>query len=120
MYHMLTAFNLAAGTDPQAFCDRYDAFVAHMVELGLALGSDPVARRDPASPLDTATGLPQRYFALMHFADRAQADRAYDRIKRRWAPSAGIHAGVFTLADDMLFLAWDDLVGTPVTPRDGP
>ncbi len=109
MFHMLTAFNLAPGVSEALFRDRYDAFVAHMVELGLAEGSDPVAVRRPGSPLDTDTDRPQHYFALMHFADQAQADRAYDWIKAQQAPSAGIHREVFSLARDLVFLAWEDL-----------
>jgi len=105
---MLSCFSLKPGVSLAEFCAAYDAFVAHMLTLDLIAGSDPVAVRDPTSPLDTDEARSHTHFALMHFTDKAQSERAYDLIKSPSADTRAAHLNVFKLATDMVFLAWED------------
>jgi len=108
MYHMLSCFSLKPGVSLGDFCVAYDAFVTHMLSLDLIAGSDPVAIRDKASALDTDADRDHGYFALMHFADKAQSERAYELIKTPPKETQAAHVRVFSLATDMVFMAWED------------
>ena len=109
MFHMLSSFDLKPGVAPAEFVARYEAFVNQMKALGLVAGSSPVGRRHPESGLDTDVSHQRQYFAVMHFADRAQSERAYDWIAQMHEPTEETHLAVLRLGADMVFTAWEDV-----------
>ena len=109
MFHMLSSFNLIPGIAPKNFAVQYDAFVAEMKALGLVAGSSPVGLRHPESGLDTDESHQRQFFAVMHFEDRAQSERAYDWIAERNQPTDQSHRALFSLCTEMVFTAWEDV-----------
>lgn len=104
---MLSRFNLKPGIDPEAFEQAYTAFVAHMRERDVLVGSGPLGRRRQDTPLDTDAEL-HAYFTLMRFRDRAQSEASYALIAAHEAPTKASHLAVWTKASDMVFTCWED------------
>ena len=80
-----------------------------MVGLDLIVGSDPVGRRAQDSGLDTNEQLSQQYFAVMHFRDKAQSERAWDWIMSQSETTDQLHRRMWAQARNMTFFAWEDL-----------
>ncbi|MEM9256723.1 MAG: hypothetical protein AAGA91_14850 [Pseudomonadota bacterium] len=108
MFHMLSCFDIRSASnlaECQALLRRY---AEHMQQLGLITGSDPIGARQNDTILDTDEDRDQQYFHLMHFRDRAQADRAVKHIESLQEPSKTLHRDLYTKLENLVFVCWAD------------
>ena len=118
MLHMLSCFNLKPQFDLSEFERSLDEFTTHMRSLDLIVDRGPIGRRVTDTILDTDSERSHRYFMLMQFRDRAQADKAVDYIQSHIEPGDSIHSNVYQKADDMIFICWQDT--RPAEPETQP
>ena len=108
-FHMLSCFDLKPGEDIEGFRRAYVRFVEAMKSIDLVESSGPIGCRQADTPMDTDEARNHRYFALMSFRDRAQADAAYAHILRHSGPEDAAHGAVFPRVLDPVFICWQDL-----------
>lgn len=103
MIQMFSALNLPHGTDLSAFAERYDLFVASLLDDGLIETFSGVGTRVADTPMDTDDENPRQHFTLMTFRDWAQLDAAYDRIAKDISAHLALHLRV----TNGQFTCWD-------------
>lgn len=109
MFHMLTCFNLDAGTDIADFRDALETFTAHMKSAGLVESCGSIGQRQSDTRLDTDAERDHQYFVVMSFRDREQSDRALTELYKHEGRSERLHHAVYSRAKDPIFICWQDL-----------
>ena len=109
MFRMLSCFDLRPEDDIADFSAAYREFVDEMRRLDLVVDSGPVGERQNDTPMDTDDEREHRFFAVMSFRDRAQADAAYDHILQHFGPADEAHNRVFPRVTRPVFICWQDL-----------
>ena len=109
MYYMHTAFDLSSGVDMPAFRRRWDALIAHLQQIDLIDGCDPVLRRHSDTGLDTDSDRAHAFFVVMRFRDRAQAQKAWDHFVPQIEPANRLHRAVWRQVRDPIFTCWEDI-----------
>ena len=109
MFHMLSCFKVAEGSDITAFQAGLEAFTRELLNLGLVAEVGPVGERRNNTILDTDEERDHSHFLIMRFRDRAQADRAVAYIEERVQPGAGLHDTMYRHIADPVFICWEDL-----------
>lgn len=105
-HQLLNQFDLKPGVDRSRFDAAWAAFADHLVAHGLAQSVGPLFTRQPDSGYDTDEARGHMLMVVITFADRAQADTAWDAIEARAQPMGRLHAGVFGLVHDPVFTFW--------------
>jgi hypothetical protein len=108
MFHMLVCFDLKPGVSLGEFKASLSSFSEHLCDADLAAGVGPLGQRQSDTPLDTDREREHQHFALMSFRDRAQADAAYQYLKRRKEPGDSLHRAVNSKAANPVFICWVD------------
>ena len=109
MFHMLSCFDLDAGTDIARFRADYLEFVEQMKSIDLVVSSDPIGKRQNDTPMDTDEERDTQYYVIMNFRDRAQVDAAYAHILRHEEPGEAIHDSVYGQVRNPTFICWQDI-----------
>ena len=106
---MLTCFDLKPGVSLKRFAAAVDAYAELMRERDLLATLGPIGRRARNTILDTDEDKSQEYFFLMGFRDRAQSDAAISLIESGPCEVTDVHRAMYALADNMVFLCWEDV-----------
>lgn len=105
---MLSCFDLRPGVSLTECQESFSRYGTHMIDLGLIEGSDPIGMRNTDTILDTDESRTQEYFHLMHFKDKAQSERAVNRIRSGEEPTQTIHRDLYSKLQNMIFVCWTD------------
>ena len=108
MPQLLNQFDLKPQIDRARFDAAWGPFIAHLIDMDLAVGAGPLMTRHPDSGFDTDEERGQSLLALIQFRDHAQADAAWAAIEGNVQPLARLHRTVFAMVHDAVFTFWDD------------
>ena len=106
---MLTCFNLEPGNTVADFSQGLAAYTLHMRDLELLESTGPVGRRQHHPVMDTDDVRDHEFFFIMSFRDRAQCDRAVEKIQSLEEPGESIHKAVYANIRDAVFICWEDI-----------
>ena len=106
MLYLLNQFDLKPNITRAEFDVAWADFAAHLVSTELAAEVGPILERQHASGFDTDAARPQSMFAVIRFADDAQADKAWQAIETATEPLGTLHRNVFRLVHDPVFSFW--------------
>ncbi len=109
MPRLLNQFELKPAVDLDAFEQAWNAFVEHLVAMGLATNGTPLCKRIPASGYDTDEQRDHSLMALIEFRDQMQADAAWAAIEGRIEPLGELHRSVISMVHDPVFTFWSEL-----------
>ncbi|MCP5086906.1 MAG: hypothetical protein GY952_08915 [Rhodobacteraceae bacterium] len=106
---MLTCFNLKPGVEIEGFRDAFVGFVDHMRSIDLVESAGAIGKRQRDTIMDTDDERDHEYFVVMSFLDRAQSDAAIDLMLKHEQLSESAHKGMYSRAEDMVFICWQDV-----------
>jgi hypothetical protein len=109
MFHMLSAFNLAAGVNVTELQQAKAQFFDMLQRAGLVECTGPLGLRQLHPVMDTDSARTQQYFFIMSFRDRKQCDQAVELIESHSEPCASIHQSLFRKIENSVFTCWEDL-----------
>lgn len=112
MIHMLSAFEIKADEDADAFRIAYAGFVDDLRAEDLIVGASPIGRRVADTPMDTDEERNHTHFSVLSFRDRRQLDHAYAWLTHRKGASAGSHYDMHARIINSVFLCWQDMTDT--------
>lgn len=108
MFHMLSVFDLADGTDMAAFKESLIAFTDHLIDVGLLHSLGAIARRSSDTPMDTDQERHQAWMFVSSFEDKEQCDRAYEYVERGEEPCASLHGAMRSKMRNGIFSCWEE------------
>ena len=106
---MLTCFDLKPKHSIEEFQQSLTDYTNHMHELDLVEGHSSIGLRQSDTILDTDDERKQKYFMIMHFRDREQSDKAIAYIKSHKEPGKSLHEKVYSQAQNLIFISWQDI-----------
>ena len=109
MFHMLSCFNLKPDRTVDEFCRSVADFTAYLKKIDLVQSAGPVGRRQTDTIMDTDSERNHEYFFIMTFRDRAQCDRAVERIYSQTEQEGAVHKAVHAMIEDQVFICWEDI-----------
>ncbi len=101
IYHIWC--NLKDGVKDTDFCDRTAAYLGHLRDQDLIADFRITRRKLGLGP----DHLPE-FHIMIHVADLAQLDRAFNLVARRDGPVEGFHHCVNSLVKDIFFALYRD------------
>ena len=108
MPQLLNQFDLKPGITRARFDAAWAPFIAHLVDVDLAIGAGPVMTRFSDTGFDTDYERGQCLLVFIRFRDHAQADAAWDAIEADQKPLCTHHRKVFAMVDDAIFTFWNE------------
>jgi len=113
MFHMLSCINLKPDVSIDEFRDAVAEMTALLQRSDLLHATGPIGRRQRHPVMDTDAERDHEYFFIMSFTDRAQCDRAVEKIYKHEDPQDEIHKSVYARISNPVFICWEDLDQTP-------